>query len=501
MKRLPTATTAGRRASAKRVREIFETDCDVYFVLNGTAANALALAQLCRSFHSIICHDHSHLQTDECGAPEFFTNGSKLLLIGGRDGKIDIDEAEAIVARQCELHSHKPRAISITQSTEFGTVYTPAEIAAIGDFARRREMFVHMDGARFANAVASLSCAPKQITWQIGVDVLCFGGTKNGVAAGELVVFFKKDLAREFDYRVKQAGQLGSKMRFVAAPWLGLLNDKVWLRNAQHANRAAKQLADQLKTEAKIDIVFPVEANAVFLRMSEHIVADLQERGWHFYKFIEPDVYRLMCSWSVTDRDIAQFTADLRGFKTDVNQLRQTVAWAKDICIRRRVKALVRVLFSSGIFLAGCGAAHDVVVTSYHVVSAPVKFVHRQINKPPTTTTTTTTTSDVTNPGRPVPPTGLVFATATRCQREYAPASPAASPRTSRKSTVEAKPKPSPSPHVSSVQPDFPTAKSVPDKPGYVYSPSDPKKYVDVSGYAPGSKVKDPYSGKIFLVP
>src|SRR4029077_2297907 len=236
------------------------------FVFNGTAANALSLAQLCQPFHSVICHEHAHIQTDECGAPEFFS-GSKLLVTRGANGKIDIGEAEAIVARQPELHSHRPRAISITQSTELGTVYTRDEIAAVTEFARRREMFVHMDGARFANAVASLNCAPKQITWQIGVDVLCFGGTKNGVAAGELVVFFEKELAREFDYRVKQAGQLGSKMRFLAAPWLGLLNDGVWLKNAKHSNNLARMLADRVRNEAKIDIVFPVEANAVFLRM------------------------------------------------------------------------------------------------------------------------------------------------------------------------------------------------------------------------------------------
>ncbi len=295
------------------VREIFETDCEVFLVFNGTAANALALAQLCQPFHSVICHEHAHIQTDECGAPEFFTKGSKLLLVGGPacGGKIDLSEADAIIARQPELHAHKPRAISITQSTELGTVYTGGEIAAVAEFALRREMFVHMDGARFANAVASLNCAPKQITWQIGVDVLCFGGTKNGVAAGELVVFFKKDLAREFAYRVKQAGQLGSKMRFVAAPWLGLLTDGVWLKNAKHSNNLAQMLAERLRAEAKIDIVFPVEANAVFLRMNEELVRELHRRGWHFYKFIEPDIYRLMCSWSVTDRDIADFVADV----------------------------------------------------------------------------------------------------------------------------------------------------------------------------------------------
>jgi len=294
-----------------RVREIFEADCDVYFVFNGTAANALALAQVCQSFHGVICHEHAHIQTDECGAPEFFTKGSKLILIGGPDSKIEIRQAEAVVARQNEPHSHKPRAISIAQATEFGTVYTRNEIAAIADFARTRELFLHMDGARFANAIASLNCAPKAITWEVGVDVLCFGGTKNGTAAGELVIFFNKEISREFDYRVKQAGQLGSKMRFLAAPWLGLLTNDVWLRNAQHANRTAGHLAQRLRNEAKIDIVFPVDANAVFARMNEQLVRDLHARGWHFYKFVEPDVYRLMCSWSTTEAAISDFITDV----------------------------------------------------------------------------------------------------------------------------------------------------------------------------------------------
>lgn len=294
-----------------RVREIFEADCDVYFVFNGTAANALALAQVCQSFHGVICHEHAHIQTDECGAPEFFTKGSKLILIGGPDGKIEIGQAEAVVARQNEPHSHKPRAISIAQATEFGTVYTRNEIAAIADFARTRELFLHMDGARFANAIASLNCAPKAITWEVGVDVLCFGGTKNGTAAGELVIFFNKEISREFDYRVKQAGQLGSKMRFLAAPWLGLVTNDVWLRNAQHANRTAGHLAQRLRNEAKIDIVFPVDANAVFARMNEQLVRDLHARGWHFYKFVEPDVYRLMCSWSTTGAAISDFITDV----------------------------------------------------------------------------------------------------------------------------------------------------------------------------------------------
>jgi threonine aldolase len=294
-----------------RAREIFEANCDVYFIFNGTAANGLALAQVCQSFHGVICHEHAHIQTDECGAPEFFTKGSKLLLIGGPDGRIEIGQAEAVVVRQNEPHSHKPRAISIAQATEFGTVYTRNEIAAVAEFARTRELFLHMDGARFANAIASLNCPPKAITWEVGVDVLCFGGTKNGTAAGELVIFFNKQISREFDYRVKQAGQLGSKMRFLAAPWLGLLTDDVWLRNARHANRAARQLANRLLNEAHIESVFPVEANAVFVSLDARLASGLHARGWRFYKFIEPGVYRLMCSWSTTKEEIASLIADI----------------------------------------------------------------------------------------------------------------------------------------------------------------------------------------------
>jgi threonine aldolase len=306
----------------KRVCEIFETDCVAYLVFNGTAANALALAQLCHSFHSIVCHENAHIQTDECGAPEFFTKGSKLLLVGGSNGKIDIDQAEAMIARQPELHAHKPRVISVTQSTEFGTVYRPEEIAAVAELTRRREMFLHMDGARFANAIASLNCPPKEVTWRLGVDVLCFGGTKNGVAAGELVVFFRKELAREFDYRLKQAGQLASKMRFLAAPWLGLLTGDAWLRNARHANQMAARLAERLRTEAGLNVVFPVEASGVFVQLNEQIVQGLHGRGWHFYKFVEPDVYRIMCSWSSADADIDAFVTDVGCIQQKLTDIR-----------------------------------------------------------------------------------------------------------------------------------------------------------------------------------
>jgi threonine aldolase len=296
----------------ERVREIFETDCEVFLVFNGTAANSLALAQLCRSYHSVICHDHAHIQTDECGAPEFFSGGAKLLPVPGANGKLDLAQVETTLLRQQEVHSSKPRAISLTQSTELGTVYRVEEVARIAEFARSRSLLLHMDGARFANAVAALACAPNAITWEAGVDSLCFGGTKNGTAAGELVVFFKKELAREFEYRAKQAGQLASKTRFLAAPWAGLLEGSAWLENARRANRSAKRLAERLTAALGWEPAFPCEANALFLRLPERLAAALHGRGWHFYKFVEPDVYRLMCSWSVTEKDIDDFVGDVK---------------------------------------------------------------------------------------------------------------------------------------------------------------------------------------------
>ena len=300
------------RRVVHQVREIFETDCEVFLVFNGTAANALALAHLCRSFHAVICHEYAHSQTDEGSAPEFFSGGAKLLPTTGANGKLDLKNVEAKILRHQDVHSPKPRVISLTQATEFGTVYSRDEIEKIAEFARERSLLVHMDGARFANAVAALDCAPKSITWQAGVDVLCFGGTKNGTAAGELVVFFKKELAHEFDYRAKQAGQLASKMRFLAAPWTGILTEGVWIDNARHANNCAKSLAKKLSAVLGSEPAFPCQASALFYRMPDPLVQRLAARGWRFYKFIEPDVYRLMCSWSVTEKNIDDFVSDVK---------------------------------------------------------------------------------------------------------------------------------------------------------------------------------------------
>lgn len=299
----------------QRIRQIFEIHCDVYFVFTGTAANALGLAQLCQSFHGVICHERAHIHTDEAGAGEFYTGGAKLFLTGTRDGKIELAEAKKLVAEQVELHGHMMRAISIAQATELGTVYSRSELDAVGAFARANKLLFHMDGARFANAVASLGCAAKTVTWEAGVNVLSFGATKNGLGAGELVIFFDKQSSSDFQYRVKQAGHLGSKMRFLAAPWLALLEGDVWLRNARHANEAARELARRLQNEAALETVLPVESNAVFVKLGEEQVRDLHARGWRFYKFVEPDIYRLMCSWSTTEEDILMLVGDFAATK------------------------------------------------------------------------------------------------------------------------------------------------------------------------------------------
>ncbi len=293
------------------IRDIFETDCEVFFVFNGTAANSLALASLCRSYHSIICHESAHVETDECGAAEFFSNGTKILLVGGENGKVNPDEIEHAVMKRSDIHYPKPKAISITQSTELGTVYNPEELGALGELAKKHDLRLHMDGARFANAVAALDIAPKDITWKAGVDVLCFGGTKNGMAVSEAVVFFNKGLADEFDYRCKQAGQLASKMRFLSAPWTGMLESGAWLKNAAHANRCAAVLEARLSQIPGISVKFPREANALFIEMPPLMAAQLKELGWKFYTFIGAGGARIICSWETTGEEIDSLVADI----------------------------------------------------------------------------------------------------------------------------------------------------------------------------------------------
>ncbi len=303
---------AWTKMASDMIRDLFETKCEVFFVFNGTAANSLSLASLCQSYHSILCHEIAHVETDECGAPEFFSNGTKVLLVPGENGKIDPASIERMVKRRTDIHYPKPRAVSLTQATEVGTLYAPEEVKAIGDVAHRLGLRVHMDGARFANAVAALGVPPRQITWEAGVDVLCFGGTKNGTPVGDAVVFFNPKLADEFDYRCKQAGQLASKMRFLAAPWVGMLQGNAWLRWAAHANAMAQLLFQGIKDLPGANIMFPCQANAVFVQLPDAVIRGLRELGWRFYSFIGKGGCRLMCSWDTTEEDVRHFVADLK---------------------------------------------------------------------------------------------------------------------------------------------------------------------------------------------
>ncbi len=299
------------RAASDAIRDFFEVDCEVFFVFNGTAANSLALASLCKSYHSVLCHERAHIETDECGAPEFFSNGTKILTVAGDNGKVDLAALEHQVTRRSDIHYPKPQVISLTQATEVGTVYSTDELKSIWALARKYGLRIHMDGTRLPNAIASLGVAPRAITWEAGVDVLCLGGTKAGLAVGEAVVFFRKELAAEFGYRCKQAGQLASKMRFLSAPFLGVLQSGAYLRHAAHANAMAERLATGLEAIDGIQRLYPREANAVFVQLPDAQAATLRSRGWHFYTFIGSDGARFVCNWNTTERDVDALLTDL----------------------------------------------------------------------------------------------------------------------------------------------------------------------------------------------
>ena len=294
------------------LRETFQADCDVYFAFNGTAANSLALAAMTQSYHSVLCHETAHVETDECGAPEFFSNGVKVLTMPGEGGKVTPAGVRHLVERRSDIHYPKPRVVSVTQATEQGTVYSVEEVRAVGAAARALGLRVHMDGARFANAVAALGCPPADVTWRAGVDVLCLGGTKNGMAVGEAVVFFDRALSEEFAYRCKQAGQLASKMRFLAAPWVGLLRDGAWLRRAAHANAMAALLHERLRALPGVTVLRAPQANGVFVALPPGVADALRARGWRFYDFIAGAGSRLMTAWDTRPEDLEAFVADVK---------------------------------------------------------------------------------------------------------------------------------------------------------------------------------------------
>lgn len=297
-----------------RMGELFETDrCQTYPVFNGTSANALALAALCRPFEATLCHALSHIDTDEAAAPEFFTGGAKLMAADTPDAKLTPEAVRRLAERYEGFHHVKARVLSLTQATELGTVYSVGEVKALTDVAREYGLKVHMDGARFANAVSTLGCAPAEVSWRAGVDVLSFGATKNGLAVGEAIVFFDPDLADSFAWRVKQTGQLASKMRFVSAPWCAMLEGGVWLRNARHANAMARRLAERLRAIDGVSVLYRVEANAVFADIPVSAQGALRAKGWRFYTFLGETGCRLMCAWDTSPEMIDAFADDLVG--------------------------------------------------------------------------------------------------------------------------------------------------------------------------------------------
>ncbi len=299
------------RGAADAVRRVFDADVPVYLMFNGTAANSLALAAICRNTDAIVCHANSHINVDECGAPEFFSGGAKLLTIETPDAKLAPAQVLARAVTPHDEHASRPRALALTQATEFGTVYTPVELRALTDAAHGHGMKVYVDGARFANAVASLGCAPADLAQRAGVDVLGFGGTKNGLPFGEMLVFFDRTLADEFARRRKQGGQLASKMRFLAAPWTALLADGAWLRHAAHANAMARRLADAVLRVPGAKLIAPVQANGVFIHLPPPLIEGLRERGWRFYVFVGATGCRFMCAWDTTVAIVDRFAADV----------------------------------------------------------------------------------------------------------------------------------------------------------------------------------------------
>ena len=293
-------------AAVGKFKQHFGSDIEVFIVFNGTAANCLSLKALTESYQAVICAEAAHIYTDECGAPEKFT-GCKLIPIPTADGKLTVEAVRHAYHGIGDQHHVQPRVISITQVTEMGTVYTPREIRDLARFAHDHNMFLHMDGARIANAAVNLGLTLREATRDLGVDVLSFGGTKNGAMGAEAVVFFNRKFSRDFLYRRKQGMQLASKMRFISAQFEALLTNDLWRKNAQHANRMAGLLEEEVGRIPTVKIVYKVEANGVFAQIPRRAIAKLQKR-YFFYVWDESrSVVRWMCSFDTTEQDVKRF--------------------------------------------------------------------------------------------------------------------------------------------------------------------------------------------------
>jgi len=296
------------RSAINKFQEHFGTGIEVFFTFNGTGANVLSLQALNRPYHAVLCSDYAHIYTDECGAPEKHT-GCKLIPLPHQDGKITVESVSHAYHGIGDQHHVQPRIISITQSTEMGTVYGPDEIRGLAQFAHEHEMFLHVDGARIANAAATLGLTLRQATRDLGVDVLSFGGTKNGILGGEAVVFFDRSLSADFLFLRKQGMQLASKMRFIAAQFEALLTNDLWKRSAEHANRMAQVLEAEVRKIPQVRIVWKVEANGVFAQIPRHAIEKIKEQ-YFFYPWIEEEcIVRWMCSFDTTEDDVRDFVS------------------------------------------------------------------------------------------------------------------------------------------------------------------------------------------------
>jgi len=294
------------RSAIAKFEEHFGAGIGVFFTFNGTGANVLGLQALTRPFHAVLCSDYAHIYCDECGAPEKHT-GCKLIPLAHRDGKITLDAVRHAYHGIGDQHHVQPRVISITQSTEMGTVYRPEEIQQLARFAHEHDMFLHMDGARIANAAAGLGQTLREATRDLGVDVLSFGGTKNGILGGEAVVFFDRALSADFLFLRKQGMQLASKMRFIAVQFEAMLTNDLWRRSAEHANRMARLLEAEVKKIPQVRIVWKVEANGVFVQIPRHAIERIKEQ-FFFYPWIEEQsIVRWMCSFDTTEEDVQDF--------------------------------------------------------------------------------------------------------------------------------------------------------------------------------------------------
>ncbi|MDA9605801.1 low specificity L-threonine aldolase [Candidatus Pelagibacter sp.] len=293
--------------------EIFEKEVIVFPTASGTAANALALATMTPSFGNVYCHKLSHINTDECGAPEFYTGGGKLVTLNGVKGKITAEELDQAISGKGIVHHTQPSSVSITQVCETGEVYQLDEIKKISEVTHKHNLSIHMDGARFANALVSLNATPAEMTWKSGIDVLSFGATKNGCIAAEAIIFFKKDLVGNVAFLMKRAGHLLSKMRFVSAQLDAYISNDVWLRNAKHANKMGKKLSDGLKDHSDINLAYPTEANEVFATFPRNKIDHLNSEG---YQINEDEwdgkAVRLVAAWNTQDADVDHLLNSLK---------------------------------------------------------------------------------------------------------------------------------------------------------------------------------------------